>query len=661
MYERSRNLLAVSAIIVLSFSVVTIIVPFSEESDAAYVPADTLIYDSVTGVVFKTLDASGNVAISPGSVAGHDNASLTGDLVVPSSFTYSGMSYHVKGVIDGGFVGSKITSLVLPAGMYTSSTFDSNKLYGMDEITSLVISTDRMAFTWPFMSSCPKLQSVSFSNASYKLNNIHPYSMFSGDSSLTTFGNTNGVVDVTVMEYNPLGFNMADMFKGCTGIREMVVPSTWGSDMGSNPPDFNELTRLTTVHIKGDTLESQQVFRNVSAIPLTTVYLEGTSVAPNAFKDDTRIETVYLTSTVDSVGDNAFKGCSSLSSIIIECNGCEDIRGDNSFATSNPSVTKIFYAGTFNYPESESNGDGINHYIRTNKTGYFDVWFKDTGINVESVEHNHSILLPEPAIPSDAAFDGWYSDASCTQYIGPAGGVYTPTANVTLYAYIRETPNYDLEYTYILDGKESERSAIEAITSKLILLDNLSYGCQGYVVVVPDLSHRAVVSSTSAFITHNPGGIFGVLARDGVTSIKIMIEFWTLYEGIGDFRIISMTDDGRGAIMHLSGFSEAGLMAGSVHFSGVYYKDIGYGDSKIRAYGNINDSSLELQNSVSEFIPLDSSGISVDEGLVVLMGHIKLTDVAASIYVIYAEYMYGTNKVMTPAMFESVGNLEGSL
>jgi|GEM_PF-1800466 len=53
----------------------------------------------------------------------------------------------------------------------------------------------------------------------------------------------------------------------------------------------------------------------------------------------------------------------------------------------------------------------------------------------EVYDSSHSYTLPSPSnTPAGYEFAGWYSDSSCTEYVGTVGGSVTPKGDVTLYA-----------------------------------------------------------------------------------------------------------------------------------------------------------------------------------------------------------------------------------
>lgn len=281
--------------------------------------------------------------------------------------------------------------------------------------------------------------------------------------------------------------------------------------------------------------------------------------------------------------------------------------------------------------------------------GYYNVTYLDTSFKTERVEQYYSVLLPVPAVPEGYTFEGWYADPECIQYIGPAGGPYTPKSSATLYALYTQSESFEITAVYTLDGSPSDLETLKTkcIDEKLIVPGTVIEGTTEYVTIVPLSNYEFTVSSTDAFVRASAGGLYSVVPRDGAESITIGIDCRTLQQGVGDFGIATINNGNRGAVVILEASSSAGLLEGNVHFRGVYCKGLGTGVSEVKAYGAIVDSGIGVRNGTSGYDALDSSGVVVEGGADVMMIDASLLDGSASIYAIQACYSYNWSGMTT--------------
>jgi len=107
-----------------------------------------------------------------------------------------------------------------------------------------------------------------------------------------------------------------------------------------------------------------------------------------------------------------------------------------------PSPTRELYTITYNYNGStQPNGsDTYPEFAGWYLEATFENEITDTTIVTTFSDHTihakwaGALILPTPAANAGYGFAGWYSEASCVNFVGNAGESYIPTANDTLYA-----------------------------------------------------------------------------------------------------------------------------------------------------------------------------------------------------------------------------------
>ena len=234
--------------------------------------------------------------------------------------------------------------------------------------------------------------------------------------------------------------------------------------------------------------------------------------------------------------------------------------------------------------------------------------------------------------------------------------------STTLYALYSQSAPLIVTATYRLDNSETTSDVIEGLCTTFSIPSTVTEGSIAYISIVPNGNYEFFVSSTDAFINAYSGGVYSLEPRHGVIRVALSVECWTLHQGIGEFRISSMTDEGRGAVVMLKASSPAGLMEGALHFGGVYAKVFAEDTiSEVKAYGAIKDEGMDVLSDSSIFSPLTGSGIHVVSGDSLVSSNVRLHDSGAEIFSIYAIYKYSSNAVATSLQYGCLGILNGGI
>ena len=261
----------------------------------------------------------------------YKNDVYNGDIVIPETVVYEGVTYSVTSIGEGAFLNcTGLTSVTILASV---TSIGQNAFFGCTGLTSVTIpnsvtSIGEGAFSW-----CSGLTSVTIPNS--------VTSIGSG-----AFENCSGLTSVTIP--NSVTSIGERAFYGCSGLTSIIVDKdndVYDSRESCNAiirKSDNELVRgcnntmipnsvksigvsafsgcsgLTSITIpNGVTSIGHDAFSGCSSLSSINLPNSITSIESQTFYHCNSLTSVTIPNSVTSIGNNAFGGCSSLTSITI--------------------------------------------------------------------------------------------------------------------------------------------------------------------------------------------------------------------------------------------------------------------------------------------------------------------------------------------------------
>lgn len=263
------------------------------------------------------------------SVSESDLAAVSGEIVIPSSYTDGTNSYEVTAIAEDAFANcTNLTAVSIPS---TITSIGSGAFAGCSSLNNIVVDANNAKYD--SREDCNAIiETASNSLISGCKNTVIP-------SSVTSIGSKafSGCVDLSSINIPSNVTSIGESaFKGCTALTSASLPSSLtsiakeafkgtgltGISIPSNVTSIEEsafanCAALATASLpSGLTSIGESAFSGCTALTTASLPSGLTSIAKGAFKG-TGLTTIEIPYSVKSVGESSFEGCSGLQSVTL--------------------------------------------------------------------------------------------------------------------------------------------------------------------------------------------------------------------------------------------------------------------------------------------------------------------------------------------------------
>ena len=486
--------------------------------------------------LYYYLDKNNNLA----QITSMSSGKYTGDITIPSSFTYNNTNYSVTSIGNDAFINCfNLTSITIPESVTSIGT---NAFYNCSGLTSMFVESGNTKYD--SRNHCNAIiETASNTLIAGCKNTIIPNSVTNiGDYA---FYYRPGLTSVTIP--NSVTSIGRYAFCDCTGLTSIIIPesvtiigdyafsnTTWFD----NQPDGVVYAGLNAYAYKGTMQKNTAI-----------IIEDGTkSISSFAFRGCSGLTSITIPNSVTSIGDNAFDGCSGLTSITIP-----------------ESVTTIGIGAFFscsglisiNIPESVTSiGDFAFHGC----SSLTSVTIPNSMTSIGDYAFDYCSGLTSVTIPNSVTSIGWGAFYGCSSLtsinipdsvISIGGWAFYECSRLTSATIGNSVTNIGDRAFYYCDSLTS----ITIGNSVTNIGKEAFYGC--YCLTSVTLNSKALVSETSS--GKNMMSIFGSQVKEYILSggiTKIGNYAFSGYYGLTSITIPnSVTSIGFGAFSGCSGLT----------------------------------------------------------------------------------------------------------
>ena len=241
----------------------------------------------------------------PSSVTSIGNSAFYGC----SSLTSITIPASVKSIGNGAFNGCvSLASITIPASVKSigSGAFD-----GCSSLASISIPDSVTSIGWWAFRGCSSLASITVDNNNKVYRSENNYIIERKTNTLVA-GCKNSVIPFSVTSIGELAFY------GCESLSSIVIPASVTS-IGYEA--FFDCSSLTSISIPASVTNiGKGAFNKCSSLTSITIPSSVTSIGDSAFSGCSSLTSITIPDSVTSIGDSAFDGCYSLASITVDSN-----------------------------------------------------------------------------------------------------------------------------------------------------------------------------------------------------------------------------------------------------------------------------------------------------------------------------------------------------
>ena len=352
----------------------------------------------VDGIYYNFLDGN-NVAVTYRGNYHYDSNEYFGEVSIPESVTYDGITYNVTSIGERAFRDcSSLTSIIISNGV---TSIGDAAFYQCSSLTSITIGNSVTSIGNYAFQYCSSLTSITIPNSvtsigDYAFDNCSSLTSVTIPNSVTSIGRlafsrcrslVSMVIPGSVMRIGYGAFSRCSslssitipnsvvsigeaLFVECSSLVSIVVESgnpTYDSRENCNAIIETATNTLiagcqSTIIPNNVTSIGYSAFDGCTSLTSITIPESVTSIGSRAFSGCTSLTSITIPNSVTSIGNGAFEGCSSLTSVTIP-NSVTSI-GNGAFGGCNKLTTPVYNAHCFAYMPNSYNGaytipDGI--------------------------------------------------------------------------------------------------------------------------------------------------------------------------------------------------------------------------------------------------------------------------------------------------------------
>ena len=260
------------------------------------------------------------------------NSYYSGDITIPSTVTYNGINYSVTSIGDEAFEYCRgLTSITIPNSVTSIGDY---VFYGCRGLTSITIPNSVTSIGNFAFGSCSGLTSVTIPNSVTSI-------------GTSAFENCRGLTSITIPNSVTSIGNSA--FGFCVGLTSIIVElgnSVYDSRNNCNAiiqTSTNELIAgcKNTVIPNSVTSIGDDAFSGCDSLTSINIPNSVTSIGNFAFWSCDSLTSITIPNSVTSIGGSAFGGCAGLTSIIVELGNSEYDSRNNCNAIIETSTNKL--------------------------------------------------------------------------------------------------------------------------------------------------------------------------------------------------------------------------------------------------------------------------------------------------------------------------------
>ena len=340
-------------------------------------------YDAeIDGIYYNLVSKAKQATVTyQGEHFSSNDIKYSGDVIIPSTVIYNGVTYNVTSIGDYAFYDcSNLISVTIPSSV---TIINNTAFQNCTSLTSMTIPSSVTSIGTNAFCSCTSLTSVTIPSGVTSIGS----GAFQNCTSLTSIELPSSVTSIE-----------AYMFRDCTGLTSVTIPSSVTS-IGYNA--FEDCSSLTSIELPSSvTIIPFQAFIRCTSLTSVTIPSSVTYIEGGVFAGCTSLTSVTIEGSPD-IFDSVFDGCSNL--IIVTLNGgnirtkvfanCPELMDVYCNSEFPPSVeaTDVFENSYIDYVTLHVPAEYIDNYANDS---FWGSSFKEI-VTIEPIEHPTSIALTD--------------------------------------------------------------------------------------------------------------------------------------------------------------------------------------------------------------------------------------------------------------------------